>query len=126
MIASLQQVRGELERERGFEQQGGEQQQLGAAAATAAIVEDGSTAAADQQLEDVEGQLQNSGTPAGQPDAAGERAHERSPDGISSGSSPSPIDIRDLTWEEKERVLRLLFARISAHAGWVPLTAEGR
>ncbi len=40
-------------------------------------------------------------------------------------AGPGQVDIRDLSWEDKERVLRLLFAKINQSQGAVPAAAVG-
>jgi hypothetical protein len=40
---------------------------------------------------------------------------ERRGEGPRNEEGPRQLDVRELSWEERERVLRLLFARITAH-----------
>jgi hypothetical protein len=113
LIAALQQVRAELARERagvhgGAGTAGQEEGADSGGGGSGQLAESGSHEAA-AVAEAAAGAATEDGTAAG---AVGEVGAAQ--EGHTMGSSP--LDIRDLTWEQRERVLWLLFSRISAHA----------
>ena len=134
LVSSIQQVRAEMAAAaagRGA-----------AAAGTAALAHRQAPTplpAQPQHQPPLAGEVEGSGAgddegPAGDagPGAAGAEASSHTADtstaggsgGNSSGGSGGPVDIKHLSWEDRERILRLLFAKIN-RAAQVRLAAGG-